>query len=264
MKHPPVCYIVSVHFQEGMIGLHFNRRGTTILLLALLLVSLAGCARMNVTLQLNADGSADWGMEFLVADSADGSGAGLWEQASAELKAQGCSVTDVQSAGYSGIRAVRHYANVDELASGGAEGGIFSGGSPALSVKADKGFFSTQYDIRGSIKPADIAAVAGETAETAARLLEQAEIKLEITLPVKAAGHNASAVSTDGLTYAWKLNPTGPNTIEINALLPNMVNILIAGGGAFAVLVVPIIVLAVSAKNRQRKAARQKTPGRRR
>lgn len=223
------------------------KRAAAVLLSILLVIVLAGCAKMDLSLKINADGSADWGLSMLLEDSAmSQAGADIWQNAKKELEAQGCVVTDLHSEGYTGISATRHFNKAEDLTAAGAGTDMFSGAAPAITVKISKSFFATRYDIHSSINPAKVA-----PPEFSGEQLRQVKLTMAVTLPAKALSHNATTVSADGLTYTWQLDPAGTNSIELSADVPNTGNMLLVGGGA-AVLLIILVLLAAGARKRKK------------
>lgn len=241
------------------------RKAAAVVTLLLIVAALAGCVRIDINLKINGDGSADYGMDMLMAEDAlalaNAQGQDIWAQTTREMEAAGFTVTPKQAEGYSGITVARHY---DDPSLIGAGDGLAMGDDGRFAVQAKKGFFGTAYAIDADLDASGILGSQQELQDLAAQMADQVELKMNITLPVKALSHNATSVSADGLTYTWVMKPGQPNRIELAVSIPNTKNMLLAGGGVLAVvlvLVVVIVVVVLSAKKRKN-ATTQKMRGR--
>jgi len=236
------------------------RKLAAALALLLLAAALSGCAHLDARLTIHADGSADYGMDILLADAAldtaNAQGQDILARITGEMEAAGFTVTPKQAEGYTGISMSRHY---DDASMIGADGSLDKAGSMAgdrFSVKAEKGFFGTKYTIDTDMDAAALLGSLRGQEGMAGPAADEGQLMMSVTLPVKAARHNAPSVSADGLTYTWQMKIDQPSRIELAATVPNVTNLLLAGGGVLAMLLLAVLLVTSSRKKRAAAAQR--------
>ncbi len=74
-------------------------------------------------------------------------------------------------------------------------------------------------------------------------MLNQINLRFILALPFKPENHNASTVWDEGRTLEWKIVPGSNNTLNMQAKVPNIVNIIITIGAGLLILLAVIIVL---------------------
>ncbi|TXK90741.1 LPXTG cell wall anchor domain-containing protein, partial [Parageobacillus sp. SY1] len=79
-------------------------------------------------------------------------------------------------------------------------------------------------------------------------VLNQMDLKFLLDLPVKAKNHNASDVKNDGQTLEWQLIPGDKNKIYMEAVVPNITNIILSIVGGLIILA-GILFLALKKKH---------------
>lgn len=124
-------------------------------LLAVAAVLLSGCVHMTAKIRINSDGSADYGMDLLMADSltslAGADGTDIWGDTTKQMQGQGYDVKNIKDGDYSGISATKHYKSVADIQSGDimttGTGSDLPSAQSSFSVKEKKGLFATTYDV---------------------------------------------------------------------------------------------------------------------
>ena len=232
-----------------------GKRISASVLIAVLAILLAGCVNASISLKINGDGSADYGIELLLPDEALGqlNGQDVWADTQERLKGKGFTVNAVDKQGFSGIRADRHFADVNGITRDNGLPGA-EGDATQYAVTARKGLFSTDLAIRGRLDFSKAMPEGDGLDVLSAAMLGQARVTMEVRLPVRAKTHNATSVSKDGLTYTWELMLDGPNEITLDATAPNTLNIALMGGAALLVAAAVVIALAARSARRRRGA----------
>jgi hypothetical protein len=252
-----------------------KRTLSAVALMAALVFVLTGCIHMNMSLTLNKDDSVDWGYEMLMSDTilsmAGDSSVDPWAEATVQAEAEGFKVEKVPSNadGYSGIKVVKHYATIDDFNNdtkklSGTEG--TAGNSEAtFSLTKKDGVYSLVGSMDASksmdeqTKDMDDA-----TKEMMQPYLDQIQFNFMMTLPFKAETNNATSVSSDGLTYTWKMDLTKANDIQLTAKAGGGTNLLLIGGiaaaGVIVIVAIVLIAVAMSKKKKATASAEQQPP----
>lgn len=82
-------------------------------------------------------------------------------------------------------------------------------------------------------------------------LLKDVELDFKLTLPIKPESSNADAVTADGKTMTWHVEPLSANHLELSVSTPNIQNIIITI--VVALLLIGVILFVVIRKVRRNK-----------
>ncbi|MEW5920386.1 MAG: hypothetical protein AB1796_05410 [Bacillota bacterium] len=74
-------------------------------------------------------------------------------------------------------------------------------------------------------------------------MLCQINLRFILALPFKPESHNAPTVRDEGRTLEWQIIPGSNNTLNMQAKVPNIVNITITIGAGLLILLAVIIAL---------------------
>jgi hypothetical protein len=225
------------------------RKLLAVISIAVLSLSLTGCIKLDMALEVNKDSTVSGTMIFAISDSlaelsdesSDSSDAasGLVDEST-----EGVTITDYKEGGFTGKKYV--FANVPFQAfnDGGTEDGELrfkrDGNKITLSGSLDMGEASTgmEEDDWG--------------AEFAKSLMASADLDISIKFPAKVIS-STGTISADGTTVSW--TPKFGETLDLTTTVqvPSGSLILILVGILALILVVIIAVLVV--KSRRKKSA---------
>ncbi|WP_211745714.1 FeoB-associated Cys-rich membrane protein [Paenibacillus sp. Marseille-Q4541] len=82
-------------------------------------------------------------------------------------------------------------------------------------------------------------------------LLKDVKLDLKLTLPIKPESSNADAVTADGKTMTWQVEPLSANHLELSVNVPNVQNIIITA--VIALVLIVAIVWFIIRKVRRKK-----------
>ncbi|GAA0356167.1 hypothetical protein [Bacillus horti] len=249
----------------------------------LLLIVLAGCVQGKSHVTINPDGTMDLMIqlelpntsEFLLMDQVEG----LIRDALAD---SGFTLESMETEGQGiGYQAHKHFESLEELnvqEGIGSEGSTGQGrgsgtgneagvASERLHIEEEHKFFYSKYSIEGVI---DIDEIITEYLEErnldrltnnvlgrmlTSRILDQVDFEFMLTLPIKSFGeHNAKEVS--GSTLTWDISFSRPNPIELELIVPNVVNIV---GSIIVILIMILSLFLLARKQMKRRAPYEKT-----
>lgn len=242
-------------------------------LLVALVFALTGCIHMSLNLKINTDDSVDWSYDMLMADTLAGmtGDTDIWGEATTQVEAQGFKVEKLPATedGYSGIRVSKHYDSIeafnsDQTKLAGTQSTAQGAESELTLTKDQDGTINFAMKMDASQAMAQSTSQEGmddATKQMMQGFIDQMQVNVSVTLPYKAASHNATSVSADGLTYTWKMDLTKPNDIQLTASAPSGTNLLLIGGiaaaGVIVIVAVVLIAVSVSKKNKAKAAAEQ-------
>lgn len=225
-------------------------------------ILLTGCVKGDFHVTVNKDGSADLdyklGMQAQLIGLMSGNGQ---NDPISELKTnfekQGFSVSQYRDGDYIGVAAKKHLNNSEEIGNALPSQNILnqnqkSNSSEMMNFSQDKDFFFTTYRYNGSVDLTDMKPDDKDTMGIQQMMLKQIDLKLTLSLPVKADMQNASRVLPDQQTYQWDLIPGTKGEVILQAKVPNITNIMIC---SIALLLIIGVIVVTFIKNRQRKAA---------
>lgn len=245
--------------------LRWVRHIVLVLTFLLLCLSLSGCGQVYYHVTINKDGSADLEYRVGISDSLLGLaelGDSPIDKMRKSAEAEGFAVKNYREGGMTGIIATKHFASMNELSAkfqellekGIEEGMSLKDQIPNVEVK--KVFWQTHYTFKADIdlslnKTAEGDPIADVIANT---FLNQMDLRFLLTLPVTPKTHNALRVSDDGKTLEWQLIPNSLNRIQVEVIVPNLVNIGVTLAGAVVLILVGVYIGFIRPR---RMAARQ-------
>jgi hypothetical protein len=205
-------------------------------LIASLFAVLSGCVKGDFHITVNKNGSAELDYKIGVQSQLLGlmsSGGDPIEEMKKNFQDKGFAVSQYRDGDYTGIEAKKHQDNLKDLASTLPNQNLFgqgnsSSGQSKLNFSEKKGLFSTTYKYQGTVDMSDLKPDATDTMGIQQMMLKQIDLKVTLTLPVKAETQNASRVLPDQYTYQWDLIPGTNGDITLQAKAPNVTNIVIA------------------------------------
>lgn len=214
----------------------------------LLTISLTGCVKGDVHLTVNKDKSADTEIMVGIQNSfyaLASSDKDPFADLSKKLKSEGFSISKHKDNEYTGIKAVKHFDNVEKM---------------KLNQKADKqpfkikkteSFFQTTYQVTGNFDMSNMLSndkkISKKDKELASIVTSQFDFNLDVTLPVKSKENNADSFDVKTKTLHWDLIPETDNKISFVASVPNVKNIAITAVISF-VLIGFIVILSFRKK----------------
>ncbi|WMT18588.1 LptM family lipoprotein [Parageobacillus toebii] len=210
---------------------------------------LSGCVKGVFHVKVNKDGSADLnydlGFESTLLGFASSDGQNPIEEIRKQAEEQGFTVANYKENGYTGIRAKKHVDKLNDVP-------IFYtmvNSKDEKPVKIEKDFFSTRYVLDTQLDLSDMAMDSTEEMSNINNaVLNQMDLKFLLDLPVKAKNHNASDVKNDGQTLEWQLIPGDKNKIYMEAVVPNITNIILSIVGGL-IIFAGILFLALKKKH---------------
>ena len=208
------------------------------LAICLLLTMLTGCLKIEISINVKKDGTADVAMIYAMeTDMLEEGESAMNEEEVAEYEEQGWTVEEYNEDGYSGVLLKK--TNVDF-----SETELLEGSSG--SVRKEGNTCIIDLDVFGGED-------SGDFAETASWLKSAgASFVVRMTLPVKADKHNATTVSADGKTLEWDI-------LEMDGTEPLHVEFTAGGGmgkiiGIIAAVIVALLVILGITKSRGKSA----------
>jgi len=219
------------------------KRTLVALMILVLTMILSGCASATIQLKINSDGSSDLNYKIGVEETTLGMMAGTGQDPFAQItenaKAKGFTTETYKEAGYAGVIAKKHLANVDELASLNLLGN--EEGLPGLKI--EKGFFETKYVIDGDFDLSSMKANTGSESDAMSNsIIQQFDVKYVLSMPEAIGKNNATSVSADKKTLTWQLKPGENNKIQMEAAVKNTANIAIVVGIIVVVLIGGVLI----------------------
>ncbi|WP_028400109.1 DUF3153 domain-containing protein [Ectobacillus panaciterrae] len=240
------------------------------------IILLTGCVSGTADIKINKNGSADAKIRFVLKQQAKKYLAGMDPFTSMEsiLKNYGFKVKEFDGKQDFGFEATRHYDSLKEFETAGVpEAQPVSGGSKGndiVSVNYDtkKQMFFTVYNVTSKINfsplyddflrsfSREFSAADMTSGFVGNELRKQMDLRVKVSLPVKAKKSNATKKYNGGKQLEWKLNPAQVNTLSMQVKVPNIRNIIIAAAIGLALMLVVIIVWwKKRKKNKDKKAS---------
>ncbi len=225
----------------------------------------SGCIQSNITMTVKKDRSMDISATYLVADylanmttdkSTTQNGVDKDSANWKSLQDRGYTMESVKKDGYTGFKATRHFHSIDDVSKESGVGVTLWKNTTGNFLDAgfdDTTFFSVKREFLKDtytahffydLSPEATGITKQEASEDLSAYLSEIEVTYTVTLPYKAIGHNATSVSSDGLTYTWKIPYGRPTAIDYTFTMPSR-NILYCGIGAGALLLIAAVVVVV-------------------
>lgn len=219
------------------------------ILAALIAAVLTGCVSAQYHVKVNRDGSVDLEYHMAMDPSltALSGGEDPIQEAKSKAEKEGYAVTNYTEDDMVGFKATKHLKNIKDfsLKSLIGDAGQAAIQKDALTVK--KGLFMDIYKLNSNIDLSSMKQT-GEYAEMTNMMLAKVKLQFTLTLPVKPKTSNAGNITDNGKTLEWKLIAGQNNELNVEANVPNMVNIIIACIIIVGILAVIIIALMLKRK----------------
>ena len=226
------------------------RKTKTILLMLICMLSLTGCVRMKVSVEITKNGKANVSMLYAVMDTSvfgeESADRDEMEEEMEEWKQDGWECTYYEDGDYYGYERKKEGISLKELGEVTADDGEAS----EIQIEKKGGKYYVDWDVLGEEDREDISSY-GE-------YIEQGDgyCTFELKLPSKPIESNATSVSDDGKTLKWNLLEESHVHVVYKASNPLLPIIGIAAGIILAIILVVVIIL-ISNKNKKKAAAQQ-------
>ena len=236
-----------------------------VLVAAVILITLSGCARVNYEVNLNKDGSADvsyvmgYDKEFLnsMGVSQEDLGDGAFDDMKNEATEDGYQIEEYNDEYISGFRASKHFDNISDFKMDEVGDKEISSEDQTNEITFEKAFLNTKVSQNSKIdlKSLNNEDEDSETSSIMNMLLGQMKFSYKITLPFKVGNNNATAVSEDGKTLEWTLTPGDINEVYFEA--SQNLNIALLVCIVAAVVIVIIVIIVVTKKGKKTSSKRE-------
>jgi hypothetical protein len=238
------------------------KRTVYFLVIAILTIFLAGCAKGIFHITINNDGSADIkyrvGVDSMVLGLLSGEGNNPIDEMRQDAVSEGFTVANYKENDMIGIIATKRVAKLEYLpdfAQFQTANVTEDTADDNMKLNVDKGFFQNVYNLNANIDLSDMEVMPDEDPlGLSSAMLGQIDLRFVLTLPFKPESHNASTVRDDGRTIEWQLIPGSDNTLIMKAKAPNVVNIAITVVAGLIVLLAVIYMLLEKSRPNRRSA----------
>lgn len=205
-----------------------------VFLLLLIMAATAGCAKGDITLDLQRIGQADVSCRLLVAPAL----ALQLEQVKQSFREDQFTVSDVREGEWTGFLAERHFDQVrdvknihlfqptkktSEASDKAPAAGADKKENPApAEITTEHGWFVDRYKVDATLHvERQLPLKKEEEKQLAAFLLSQIRLNFIVKLPLEAASSNAAEIRDGGKTLVWPVNLTSPTRIQVEASVVN-------------------------------------------
>lgn len=192
-------------------------------ILAIILLTLTGCANVNYDIKLNKDGSGDiayvigYDKSFLSSIGVETSSLendNSFDEMEEEAKQNGYTVEKYEDDNTYGFKATKHVNNIQEEFDVNNEAG--SNDEEDGKIMYEKTLLKTKFSQSSKVDLIDIGAD-DEDAAMLKAVMSQMKISYKITLPFRVGSNNATTVSEDGKTLEWVLKVGEVNEVKFEA-----------------------------------------------
>ena len=242
------------------------KRQVVLLLSFLLLLLMTGCAKGDITLDLQKIGQADVSCRILMAPAL----VVPLEQVKEDFRQDQFQVTDIREDDWTGFVAERHFDKVRDVKDihlfqstkksvGTADKAPTS--SPAekkdaavqSEITTERGWFVDHYKIDATLHlDRQLPVKKAEEKQLITFLLSQIKLNFIVKLPVMPASSNAGEVRDDGKTLVWPISLTSATHIQAEATVVNWPRV---GGLGLLIAAVAVAVWRRRSICRKRKGA---------
>lgn len=205
-----------------------------VFLLMLIMLATAGCAKGEITLDLQQIGQADVSCRVLVAPAL----ALQLEQVKQAFREDQFNVSDVRDGEWTGFLAERHFDKVgdvknihlfqpdkkaaDEQTKTSAAGTDKKENTALAEIVTEHGWFVDRYKVDATLHlERQLPVKKEEEKQLAAFLLSQVRLNFIVKLPLEPSSSNAGEVRDGGKTLVWAVNLTSPTRIQAEASVVN-------------------------------------------
>lgn len=212
-------------------------------MLAIILLTLTGCANVNYDIKLNEDGSGDiaytmgYDKSFLKSMGVETSAVAKddsLKDMKEEAEQKGYTIEDYEDDTTFGFKASKHVNNIQEEFNVNDE--VSDDNEESGKIVYEKTLLKTKYSQDSKIDLTNMGE--DEDATMLKALMAQMKISYRITLPFKAGSNNATTVSEDGKTLEWVLKVNEVTEIKFEAAKDY---------GMYALAALAIVLLVVAA-----------------
>ena len=206
--------------------------------LLLLALAMPGCVRGEANVVLRADGSLDVSVSAAApASRVRDIGAAL-DALAERLRKAGFETGTSAAGGQAVWTARRHYDRAELTKEAGADAFAADGEGFRLSVTRKRHLLYDRIAAEGAFQPNELLAGGHPLLESYDRLPavvrrlaeRQVDLRLKVTLPVPAAGHNGDA-SNGGRVIVWPVSLTKETPVSLTIVAPNRGTFVAAGLG---------------------------------
>lgn len=224
-----------------------------VMMLAVVMLLLTGCANINYEIKLEKDGSGEisyvmgYDKNFLNSMQVsleDLKGSNSFDDMKEEASKEGYTIEEYEDNTTYGFKAYKHVENIQN------EFKVMEDSTEEDAIRFEKSFFKTSFSQKASLDLADLSGEGQAQDALTSAVMGQMKISYKLVLPFAAGENNASSVSEDGKTLEWTLKAGQVNEINFVAEQTNLVNIAIIAGAIILVLVL-ILVIASRGKNKK-------------
>lgn len=221
-----------------------------------LVVTLSGCVKFEMDVNVNPNKSADVNVTFLINSmlaGMAGNGDGLnLEEIKAKAEQAGYSATNQIDGKMTGYKFSKHFNNINELSEETSTDpnlqDLFKDGTSSTKIfTIKKGFFKDVYNINLDMDLESIKPPADDgnefTSSIYKTMISQMDFKFKTSVPVKTITNNASTISEDGKSLEWILLPSQKNKIQMQLQVWNINNIVLLIIGFVLLLVIVLFLL---------------------
>lgn len=243
--------------QPSMLPSLGRRRRYFVVLMISMLVLLTGCASGTAHMTVKKDGSLELAFSILLDSRAEAMvGGKLEEVLTTRLEAAGIELKKTQNGKSTEYQFLKAYASLQDLQANAGKLDIVD-----AQVEQVNNWLYTKYDVVAQPK---LNAYSDEIIDgigslsvpksLVRMLLQNLAVDFKLTLPYDLYGAN-NAAKQDGNTLTWHITMADSQPLEMVVYVPNVRNIVIAGGGVVLILAVAIIWFIRARKARKPKSA---------
>ncbi|MEK4060626.1 MULTISPECIES: hypothetical protein [unclassified Paenibacillus] len=243
--------------QQSMLPSLGRRRRYFVVLMISMLVLLTGCASGTAHMTVKKDGSLELAFSILLDSRAEAMVGGKLEDVlTTRLEAAGIELKKSQNGKSTEYQFLKAYASLQDLQANAGKLDIVD-----AQVEQVNNWLYTKYDVVAQPK---LNAYSDEIIDgigslsvpksLVRMLLQNLAVDFKLTLPYDLYGAN-NAAEQDGNTLTWHITMADSQPLEMVVYVPNVRNIVIAGGGVVLILAVAIIWFIRARKARKPKSA---------
>ncbi len=234
-------------------------------LLAISLVISCGCANLKANIKINANGSADVNLSFMVDDNVLSmmGGESVFDDMKAGITGGGYRAKLVKANNQTGYQYTAQFKSLDEMMNEKTPTGnlihkSFAGKDGKAKIYTVKhGFFKDDYSIDAHIDMSHFTD-SSDSDDTSQAMMEamlsKIDYELKLELPVKVASNNATKLENGGKTLVWNVEYGKDNEIKFSFASYNVAHLLMVGIPVAVVILALIVLLIVLAAKKKKKS----------
>lgn len=239
----------------------------------ILMMTLTGCVKFNANMDIKKDKSMDFSIVYAVDTTYFGDEDLLDSTDKAELKKEGYTIEEYSKDTMKGYTVSRSIKNIDKVSTSKdivynlSE--IFGENSEENMFKVKKGFLKNTYIVSFKFDSSDSGLTDTEEdseddfeddytinesddgmSDFTDSISSGMDLSFNVTLPYSALSNNAKTTKNDDKVLSWSLASDEVEKINFSFEIYNMNNIYISAGGLFILLVILIVKINRSRRNR--------------